>query len=208
MRYFNLLTSITFIVYGILGIADAGVPSAAVKKLESEMPIYTAIYNYDKTIENDMTDFIDKLDKIFAVPKNQNINAYPNKRSALHRAIEHMEPDLVQWLIDKTAKADYGADSSGNVNVIKKAGEPAHLLGHLEQYYNTNKEAKAIEIIDYLFSKLGCDYIENWPAKTEKFKKLREKWNDDKGHKCNKDNFKVDESSSASLLDDSKSSNP
>lgn len=200
MRYFNLLTSTAFIVCGILGIADASGKSDSVKRLEEDMPIYTAIYNYDKSQNSDINSFKQNLET-FDI---NSLNKFPYKRSALHRAIEHMEPELVKWLLNKGAKSDYGLDTAGNV--IQIADQPAHLVGHLEQYYNNTKDADAAKNILTELKKYVN--ISNWPAKTKEFIGLRNDWNNTlpADEKYDDLDFKVDDSSSASLVDDSKSS--
>jgi hypothetical protein len=178
MNYFNLLTSSIFIVYGFIGYSAAsGTKPACVNTVETEMPLYTAVYNHDGT---NTAALITELDVTLTGAK-RDVNLFPYKRSALHRAIEILDHELVDWLITEGAAINYGLDPvSGELLPAKKrVGEPSHLVGHLEEYYRPGKDAEVINILDLLRVK-GLD-VGAWPVKDKAFFDFRSAWGTDRG---------------------------
>ena len=193
MKYFSLLTGTVLILCGNFGFTQASKYSDPIKAIETKMPIYYAIYNYDKKVNGDdrnddkFKSFISELDsKLPATDEKKflELKKGPYKRSPLHRAIEHMEPLLIEWILErgKSNNADlvsYGVDKSNPKIILSSkqmAGKPGHLVGHLGDYYSEEKKDAAKGILA-LLKKAGLD-IAAWPARTEAIKKLRNEWND------------------------------
>lgn len=174
MRYYNFLICTALIFYGILGLAQASVKSAPIAEIEVEMPIYYKIYNYKEG--DDITDLKNDLDKLPS--SGGELNSGPYKRSPLHRAIEHMEPKLVEWLIIKGANVFHSADPTSGVYMSPKkaTSKLAHLVGHLEDYYHEGVKDKVKAILTLLNDKKLN--IASYPVRTDGFKELRKEWND------------------------------
>jgi hypothetical protein len=175
MRYYNFLTSTALIFYGILGLDQASGNSAPIVEIEAEMPIYYKIYNYYEG--DDITSLKNDLDKLAL--SGSELNSGPYKRSPLHRAIEHMEPELVKWLIDNNANVFHSADPTSGVYMSPKkaTSKLAHLVGHLEDYYHEGVKDKVKSILTLLKENTTLN-IASYPVRTEEFKELRKEWND------------------------------
>jgi hypothetical protein len=177
MRYYYFLTSTALIFYGILGLAQASVKSAPIAEIEAEMPIYYRIYNYNEG--DDITILKKDLDNLaLSSSKSDKFDSGPYKRSTLHRAIEHMEPELVEWLIDNNANVFHSADPTSGVYMSPKkaTSKLAHLVGHLEDYYHEGVKDKVKAILTLLKGKTTLN-IASYPVRTEEFKELRNDWN-------------------------------
>lgn len=201
MKYFNILSCSALIFYGILGLTRAS-GYDPISEIEDKFPIYYVIYNYDENNDgNKLDEFKAKLDDAFK-KKSADIDKGPYKRSPIHRAIEHMKPELVQWFIDNSAKIDYGVDSPDKIKSSRQmAGKPGHLVGHLEDYYHESKKEEAKAILTLLDNK-GLN-ISIWPARTREFMELRDDWHKSfTSPKYESDKFVV---AFDSLLDDTKS---
>ena len=169
MNLFNLLTSSTFILFAFIRFAATSVPKpTCVTDLETKMPIYTAVYNHNGQDTQKLLAFLDSH------PGDLDLDLCPYKRSALHRAIELMDPDLVHWLIKKGAKFEYGIHNNELLPARERASNPPHLVGHLEEYFRSEKEAEAIAILYILKNVAGLN-IDKWPVKDKAFLELSQK---------------------------------
>lgn len=156
------------------------------------MPVYHAIYNVDH-VPLQITDLENTFGSHPDITKM--VNDFPHNRSPLHRAIEMMRPDIVDWLLVKGATIDYGVDNTGEIIPSNKlAGRPAHLVAHLEEYYQPGMETEAKAILNHLHLN-GLD-VAKWPVKNQAFKQLREEWNNFSPFNShyNEDELAVDES--------------
>lgn len=171
MNCFNLLTSSIFIIYGFIGFAaTSSTPTDWLAEVKSKMELYVTVYNHDGT-----TDIVTELNTKFPAPTLAELNAFPHRRSALHRAIEFLNYDLVNWLVTKGADFKYGLDDTGSLLPAReRAGKPKHLIGHLEEYYRPDKIA-AVKDIMTLFQANGLKVCE-WPVKDKEFFEVRKDW--------------------------------
>ena len=175
LNIMNLYISL-FLLSGFFSALNeaANLEMSAVQKLRNEMPIYAAIYDLDSNWDKNIPDNF----KVILANDPNHINYHPFLRSPLHRAIEKMNIEAVEWLLDNNAFFYYGySNEKVNENdedkwVLlepKKRGDKSpHLIGHLEEYFDPKKRDDAKTIVKHLYGK-NFD-IGSWPVKNEAFR--------------------------------------
>jgi hypothetical protein len=153
---------------------DASAALDPIRYLEEKMPIYTYIYRMKNRFTEDDEDILQDL-----VDNRHKVNDFPHIYSALHRAIEKMDADLVRWLVENGAEICYGLRSKTDKTILSerdRSGKPELLIAHLETNFQSNRRDDAIEIMHILSEHGYQDVIIDFKAKKANFIEVRKVW--------------------------------